>query len=257
MTDLNFFDDGSPFLNHPLLTPERTTLEIDFVLQQLKLQLGASILDVGCGFGRHSIELAQRGFDVIGIDPSAAMIAAARERAIETGASMTFIQTRAEEYAAGKTFDAAICLFTTLGQIDEHGDNIQLIPKIAQALKPKGLFVIEVPHRKWVINNITVEQRFGNGNHYTDVKRHYDGVEKSLTEDFTIVSGGNRKQFLLRYRLYRLEDLRYLLSKAGLNIVASFGGYDGSPLSDESPIQVVLAQKDPSKNPYSALTDIR
>ncbi|VAW34300.1 hypothetical protein MNBD_CHLOROFLEXI01-407, partial [hydrothermal vent metagenome] len=86
----NFFTEGSPFLNHPLLTAVRTAQEVDFIEDQFKLPTGAHILDVGCGFGRHSIELARRGFAVTGIDPAAAMIAAAQKRAAETAVSIDF-----------------------------------------------------------------------------------------------------------------------------------------------------------------------
>jgi len=65
--EANFFEPGSPFLKHPLLTPERTAAEIDFILSVLPLEAGDRILDIGCGFGRHSHELARRGFDVLGI----------------------------------------------------------------------------------------------------------------------------------------------------------------------------------------------
>lgn len=69
----NFFEDGSPFLAHPLLTAARTAAEVDFIAAELALAAGARLLDVGCGFGRHSIELARRGYAVTGIDPSASL----------------------------------------------------------------------------------------------------------------------------------------------------------------------------------------
>ena len=65
----NFFDDGSPYLGHPLLTAERTATEIDEV-ERLTGSVSGRVLDIGCGFGRHSIELASRFADVTGIDPS-------------------------------------------------------------------------------------------------------------------------------------------------------------------------------------------
>jgi SAM-dependent methyltransferase len=257
MTEPNFFRPGSPFFKHPLLTDERTTLEINFLLQQMQLEAGARILDVGCGFGRHSLELARRGFEVVGIDPSAAMIAASQERAAEAGAAVNFIQVRAEEYVSEKPFDAAICLFTTLGQMDENGDNIDLLPQISKSLKTEAFFILEVPQRIWVINNIKVNERFGEEPRHAEVKRHYDGDEKTLTENFRIYSPDTKEDFVLRYRLYRFEDLRFLLSKSELQILAAFGGYEGSPLSEDSPIQLVIAQKDPSKNAYSVLANIR
>jgi SAM-dependent methyltransferase len=243
MTEPNFFRTGSPFLKHPLLTDERTSLEIDFLLQYLPLPDGAKILDVGCGFGRHSIELARRGFEVVGIDPSAAMVAASQERAQEAGVNVDFIQSKAEDFNSQEPFDAAICLFTTLGQMDENGDNIDLLPQIAKSLKTEGHFIIEVPQRFWVINNLKVNERIGEEPRHVDVKRHYDGFQKTLTEHFRIHSPGDKEDFILRYRLYRFEDLRYLLFDAGFDTEAAFGGYELVPLDEESPIQLLFTRK--------------
>ena len=104
----DFFSDGSPFLRHPLLTAERTRQEIDFLVDALPLSPGARVLDVGCGFGRHSVELARRRYRVLGIDPAAAMIRAARDNAHEAGVTVDFQQVAAEGYFTAEPFDAAL-----------------------------------------------------------------------------------------------------------------------------------------------------
>ncbi|HFQ94718.1 MAG TPA: class I SAM-dependent methyltransferase, partial [Anaerolineae bacterium] len=163
----NFFEEGSPFLNHPLLTAERTAVETNFLESQLRLPPGARILDVGCGFGRHSIELARRGYTVTGIDPAAAMIAAAQERAKEAAVSVDFRQARGEEFTTAVPFDAAICLFTSLGQMGPDGDNSALVSRVYDALKPGGLFVVEVPQRDTAVTQLRPSDKFGDGERYT------------------------------------------------------------------------------------------
>ena len=85
-----FFDDGSPYLSHPLLTEERTQRELA-AIEELIGPLRGPVLDIGCGFGRHSVALADRGLEVVGIDPSATMIAAAQRRAAEGGIEVDFV----------------------------------------------------------------------------------------------------------------------------------------------------------------------
>ena len=106
---LNFFDQGSPFLSHPALTGERTGAEVDFAVTKLALRPGARVLDVGCGFGRHAIELARRGFEVVGIDPAAAMLDRARELATGAGVNVDFLQIPAEDFVPVDKFDGEIC----------------------------------------------------------------------------------------------------------------------------------------------------
>ena len=242
MSNPNFFTSGSPYLNHPLLTPERTGQEIDFVLEYIHVVPGGTILDVGCGHGRHSVELAQRGFQVVGIDPSAAMIEAARARASEAGVKLKFIQARGEAFSWDGKFDGIICLFTTLGQIDEDGENSHMVAHLARMLRPGGTFIVEVPNPAWVLENLKTEEHFGGGEFYTNVTRQYQTPEKILTEIFNIVSPTSSKKYLLRYRLFDLDELYKLLSDAGFQIIGTYGGYTNTPLKTESPITVAVSQ---------------
>ena len=214
-TNPNFFTEGSPFLNHPLLTAERTTREIDFIEAQLQLPAGAHILDVGCGFGRHSIELARRGYAVTGIDPAAAMIAAAHERAVEAAVSVDFRQVRGEQFITDDPFDAAICLFTSLGQIGPDGENNGLVGRVYEALKPGGLFVVEVPQRETAVSQLRPSDKFGEGEQFTAVTRQYNPSDQTVTETFRLVAPEETRSYLLRYHLYSFTELESLLKQAG------------------------------------------
>lgn len=241
MTAPNFFRAGSPFLNHPLLTAARTAAEIDFVLAQLQLPPGARILDVGCGFGRHSIELARRGYQVMGIDPSAAMVAAAQARAAEAGLNPEFRQADAQDFVTDIPFDGAICLFTTLGQISAAGDNSHLVERVYAALRPGRRFVVEVPQRRWLAQNLRPADRFDGPVRYTLVTRHFEAAGSTVTEVFDVVSPQDTQQYVLRYRLYDREDLEALLAAAGFTVLAVYGSYAADPLAADSPIMVAVA----------------
>ena len=87
-----------------------TVQEIDFIEQELSLLSGLSIIDIGCGTGRHSIELAKRGYDVTGLDISDKMLDEAREKAEDLGLKIDFIHRDATNFNLDKKFDLAICL---------------------------------------------------------------------------------------------------------------------------------------------------
>ena len=239
----NFFGQGSPYLSHPLLTPQRTTREVDFVLSCIDLPEGGRLLDVGCGPGRHSIELAKRGYEVVGIDPSPAMIEAAQERALGIEPAPTFLTVRADDLSNRASFDAAICLFTTLGQIEETMDNSQLVFHVAKKLRPGGYFIVEVPQRSWVLSNLKEYERLGTGDRYTDVTRRYDAHDFTLTETFNMISPHAERAYLLQYRLYNQAELRSLLTSARYEILGCYGDYDGAPLGEDSRVMIMLAQK--------------
>jgi SAM-dependent methyltransferase len=241
--ETNFFEHGSPYLQHPLLTPERTAEEVDFILSILPIEPGDKILDIGCGFGRHSLELAQRGFGVLGIDPSTTMIAAALERSTRAGNQPEFRQLRGEDLQVVEEFNAAICLFTTLGQVTDQKDNLPLLKKAYQSLLPGSYFILEVPQRGQAVASLKPEERFGEGENYTQIDRRYDADQNLVTEKFTLVSPAEQRVYVLQYRLFNRAEGNHLLEEAGFSGITFFDGYTDTPLDDHSPTMVIRAQK--------------
>jgi SAM-dependent methyltransferase len=243
MTQPDFFRAGSPFLKHPLLTPERTAGEVDFLVSRLELASGARVLDVGCGFGRHSIELARRGYQVVGIDPSPAMLEAARLRAAQAGLGIDFRQASGETLAADEEFDAALCLFTTLGQMSGRRDNGQLVERVYRALRPGGHLAVEVPQRDAVVATLKPRERIAGPRRYALVTRRFEPGHNAITEIYDVMAPPDRQRYVLRYRLYSREELSDLLGEAGFSILAAHADYDETPLSSESPSMLMIARK--------------
>src|SRR6185503_17029472 len=103
-----------------------------FVLERLELDPGARVLDVACGHGRHSLELARRGFAVTGVDLSARSIAVAREAAEREGLRATFVERDARDLDFDGEFDAAVNLFTSaIGYFDEEAENQRVVDGVA------------------------------------------------------------------------------------------------------------------------------
>lgn len=85
-----FFDAHAPIYDENIFT-KNTVAEVDFLLEELSLRPGDCILDVGCGTGRHSIELARRGYTVTGLDLSAEMLARAEQAAKAASVSVRWV----------------------------------------------------------------------------------------------------------------------------------------------------------------------
>lgn len=240
----DFFRRGSPFLKHPLLTADRTLREVDFLEVQLDLEPGASLLDVGCGFGRHAIEFGRRGYQVLAIDSSADMIAAARERAEKEKVAVEFRQERGELFLSDTKFDAAICLFTSLGQISEWGENRGLVDCVYAALRKGAQFVVEVPQRETAVRALKPSDHFGTAESYTDVTRQYEPIGKVVSEVFRVVVPHGSQTYLLRYHLFDRAELITRLTAAGFRIEAAYGAYAKVPLAEAHPIMLLIARKD-------------
>jgi len=117
--------------------------EVRFVWKALGLRRGARVLDVACGTGRHAVRLARRGADVVGVDATEAYLAQAR-RASKGLANVRFERGDMRHLRFDSEFDAAINLWTSFGYFREPGEDLAALRAIARALKPGGLFLIDV-----------------------------------------------------------------------------------------------------------------
>jgi ubiquinone/menaquinone biosynthesis C-methylase UbiE len=104
-----------------------------------------SVLDIGCGTGKHSCELATRGYAVTGIDLSESMLRHARERSatLTTGKPPTWICGDARTFDAGGKFDVAIMMFAVIGYLTRNEDVLACLRNIRRHLEPKALFACD------------------------------------------------------------------------------------------------------------------
>lgn len=218
----NFFDDGSPYLSHPLLTPERSAAEAEQLATILALQPSNTVLDVGCGFGRHTVALAALGYRTVGIDPSATMIAAARDVATTANAAEArFRIGSGQDLTETDQFDAAICMFTSLGQVGPNGDdNRTMLTPVAKAVRPGGRLVVEVPVRDQAIAALVTEETFGAGDNRTEVTRSFDAATDRIVEHFALFVDGEQTDFDLSYHLFSPSELARLLDASGFETLA-------------------------------------
>jgi 2-polyprenyl-3-methyl-5-hydroxy-6-metoxy-1,4-benzoquinol methylase len=116
--------------------------EVDFIEKEIDFNRSAGILDIGCGTGRHSIELARRGYTVTGIDLSESMLAKARLKARQAGVEVEFIQADARNLQFSNEFDLVIMICEgafSLMETDEM--NYAILRSAAKALRNQGKFI--------------------------------------------------------------------------------------------------------------------
>jgi SAM-dependent methyltransferase len=159
-----FFDEHARVYDDECFV-QATVAEIAFLRDELALEPGMRVLEVGCGTGRHTLELARLGCRVTAIDLSAGMLARAREKAAVAGVAslVDFVQADAAAYRAAGPHDAAICLcegaLCLLGAGDDPFErDLVLLRNIAAALRPGARFVVNVLNGFRAIRAATEEQ---------------------------------------------------------------------------------------------------
>jgi len=129
----DFWRDFYPFM----FADERFAATPDEVGRILGLTQcsGGSALDLCCGPGRHSVELARRGFQVTGVDRSPFLLGKAREHAAKSGASVEWIEQDMRNFVRPASFDLACSLFTSFGYFQDEQDDLRVLRNIHQSLK--------------------------------------------------------------------------------------------------------------------------
>jgi 2-polyprenyl-3-methyl-5-hydroxy-6-metoxy-1,4-benzoquinol methylase len=128
---------------------KNTPGEVDFAVANLGIQPGGTVLDAGCGVGRHAIELAKRGYRVVGVDFVASLVDRARQAAEEAGVAgqVQFRHADCRTLRLDTTFDGALCLYDVVGSFPQEEDNKAILAGIARHMKPGSRILMSVLNR--------------------------------------------------------------------------------------------------------------
>jgi len=200
--------------------PEKTTqAEVDFMIEEAKLQQGDHVLDVMCGYGRHSLELANRGINVTAVDNLNDYINEIKEKIENKNLSVESICTDILEMQLDQEFDAAICMGNSLQFFDEE-DSSRILSNISAHLKPGGKFFINT----WSLAEIAVKNfkdktwsRIGELLFLTESKFlfHPSRIE---TVSIIITDKGEREEKRGIDFIYSISELESMLNKTGFRL---------------------------------------
>ena len=225
-----------------MLTPERTDAEVAALVQALGLDRPMHILDLACGFGRHSNRLAALGHHMTGIDLMPGFLDLARRDAAERGVQVDYRQGDMRDLDFDARFDRVMLLFTAFGYFDDD-ENRRVLERIARALKPGGLLALDVPNRDITAKTVPpcmVTEK--DGNLMID-RNSFDPVTGRSTNRRIVIRDGVRRDKAFSIRLYSATEIRDLLLRAGLKVQDLYAGWDLAPFTIESRRLVVVARK--------------
>lgn len=215
-----FFDAHAEVYDQNQFTAN-TVREVDFVLEELDVPSGGLILDVGCGTGRHAIELARRGYSVVGLDLSSAMLAKASEAADAAGVAVEWIHSNAMSFSLPKQVDGVISLcegaFGLLGEADDPIEHpLSILRNISGSLKPGGKAIFTV------LNGAAMLRKYDN----EDVGAgRFDPV--SLVESFSYAPQEGLPEIDVRERGFVATELALLFCMVGMSVLTVWGGTAG------------------------------
>lgn len=188
------------------------------------------VLELGCGTGSLAIELAGRGYEMIGLDSSSEMLQKASDKARSKGRDILFIQQDMREFELYGTVDAVICALDSINYITDKRDLMRVFNLVRNYLNPGGLFIFDVNSPYKLSHILGNETFFEMGDDVTWIWNNtYDARKKLCYFDLTFFirdseSGLYRKvEESHAERAWTSEEIAYLLEKAGMEAPHTFG----------------------------------
>ncbi len=208
---------------------------LDKLLVALSLEPGACIMDLACGKGRHSRYLAEKGFQVTGLDISEKSIEFARQFETE---QLEFFQHDMRKPFRANYFDGVLNMFTSFGYFETDLEHLHALQNIATNLKVGGVFLLDYFNSQWVqANLVSAETKVSEGVTFQLTK----WIDKGhVFKEVAFEHGGHQVSHTESVRLFELDDFQRLFSACTLKITKTYGGYDLSAFDPQKSKRLIL-----------------
>jgi SAM-dependent methyltransferase len=224
------------------LTDERSDKEVTALVSLLKLDQPKKILDLACGFGRHSNRLALLGHQMTGIDITAGFLEIAKTDSVQKGVDVHYQLGDMRKLAFSDEFDVVLLLFTAFGYFSEV-ENLQVLVNARNALLPGGTLIFDIQNRDAFLKGMrpyyVVEKE---GNVMID-RMSFDSLLGRSYNKRIVYRDGIRKDKPFSVRLYNPNEIQVLIVQAGMELLHIYGSWNAEPLTSESNRMIVIARK--------------
>ena len=227
---------------------EDTKNQVDFIINAFQLKGSERILDLACGFGRHSLELARRGFSVVGVDITKEYVLDATKTADKENLNARFIHSDIRELDFHEEFDVVLNMADgAIGYLENEEENLKIFDVVAKALKPGGKHIMDIMNGDYADSHFPCNL--------------WDAGEKGLTlsrfewdKQSRIMLYGQRDYAYGEHltkpefgpgdpiRLYSRKEIEEVLVQRGMKVKAVYSRFDGTP-GTENDIQMIVVSK--------------
>jgi SAM-dependent methyltransferase len=227
--------------DYPAVYPHRDLASARLeVAHLLEAGVGGRVLDLCCGFGRHSLALLEAGVDVLGVDLSAELLVRAAD--LPGGARLSGRLVRADARAVPcreQAFDGVINLFSSFGYFGEDGD-ARVLDEVARLVRPGGRVVLDLMNPARIrAGLVPASSREVEGGVLEERRALADGGRRVTKEVRLIAPDGGERRWREDVRMYEHAELLAMTSARGLQLTRVEGDFDGAAFGPSAPRQLL------------------
>ena len=243
----NWYEDFFQGINCELwqkaVPPEWTTQEVNFLMEELEISKGQHLLDVPCGFGRHSIEFARRGIFVTGVDLSKSFIADLTKKVNDENLSVVPVLADILKMNLTQKFSAAICMGNSFGYFSFDKMEI-FVEKISTSLETGAKFIINSGMiAESILPNFAKNKSFTFENIKMDITNTYCVEESFMISDIDYTKDSKTETHSFKHYVFTLSDVKRLLKKYGMEIKATYNSPAKAEFRLGDPQAYIVAEK--------------
>lgn len=232
---------NSPY--YKVLYQHRDDAEAEFfaeaLIRYLQPKAGSRMVDIGCGEGRFSVQFAQQGFDVIGVDIAANRIEKALEQ--ESDNLHFFVHDMRLPFYINY-FDFAFNLFTSFGYFAHQRDNVMAARAFASGLKKGGRLVVDYLNKDWVLQQLKPQDIIERDGVSFDIQKEFDG--KHIIKQIRFLDAeGIFRHYTERVSAFSISDFTQLFESVGLTLEATFGNYALDAFDNKTSQRLIMVFK--------------
>lgn len=240
--DDTFWEVMAPFMFDPQRWAN-TPAEVDLILPLLAVEPGAALLDLGCGPGRHSLELARRGYRVAGVDRTASYLEQAGAQAAREGLEIDFVHQDMRHFHRPDAFDGALNMFTSFGYFEDPAENRQVLVNICNALKASGSLIMSMMGKEVLARIFQPRDWLEHEGAFRLEDRRVSNDWSRMENRWILLRGQERFEYQVSHWLYSAAELRAMLTDSGFRSVEVYGDLEGSPYDQAAKQLVAVARK--------------
>lgn len=217
--------------------------EVEDIVRLLALEPGHKVCDLCCGVGRHSAELARRGFAVTAVDRTRRYLESARGRARDGGPGIEFVREDMRDFCRPDSFDAVLNLFTSFGYFGARADDRRVVENAHRSLRPGGRFLIDVIGKEIIARIFQPRNWHPTADGFVLYERKVADNWSQIENRWILIEDGRQREWNFSHRVYSATELCTLLKDSGFRKVQACGDLDGAPYDEKAERLVVVGYK--------------